>query len=100
MKSIKVYAPASIGNVGPGFDSLGLAVGATGDVVYVEKTKENISIEFENGISGISLKPEENTAGIAAKAVLDQLGIKSGLKIRLKKGIPQAPGWEAAQPVL
>ena len=33
---ISVFAPASIGNVGPGFDVLGLAVEGPGDEVRLE----------------------------------------------------------------
>lgn len=92
MNSIKVYAPASIGNVGPGFDFLGLAVEASGDLVYIEKTKGNIEIEIINGILGISLDPDHNTAGIAARSVMKKLGVKAGLKIKLWKGIPPGSG--------
>ena len=35
-----VFAPATIGNVGPGFDVLGLAVEGIGDTVTVELTSE------------------------------------------------------------
>ena len=33
MKSVKVFAPATIGNIGPGFDVLGLAIKGIGDIV-------------------------------------------------------------------
>ena len=38
MNSIKVFAPDTIGNIGPGFDVLGLAVKGMGDIVEVWKT--------------------------------------------------------------
>jgi len=34
----RVFAPGTIGNVGPGFDVLGLAVDGIGDTVTVELT--------------------------------------------------------------
>ena len=36
-KTIKVFSPATIGNIGPGFDVLGLAVKGMGDIVEVWK---------------------------------------------------------------
>ena len=92
MDSVRVYAPASIGNVGPGFDFLGLAVEATGDVVEIKKKGEEIKIEITNGIKGISLDPEKNTAGIAAREVMKHLGVTSGLQIKIWKGIPPGSG--------
>ena len=45
-KTIKVFSPATIGNIGPGFDVLGLAVQGMGDIVEVWKNNgEDIIIE-------------------------------------------------------
>ncbi len=38
-KKVKVFAPATIGNIGPGFDVLGLAVRGMGDIVEVWKIR-------------------------------------------------------------
>jgi len=40
-KSIKVFAPASIGNVSCGFDVLGLAVQSPGDEVFISLNDSN-----------------------------------------------------------
>ena len=37
MNSVKVFSPASIGNIGPGFDVLGLAIDGLGDTVEARK---------------------------------------------------------------
>ena len=45
-KTVKVFSPATIGNIGPGFDVLGLAVKGMGDIIEVWKTSgEKILIE-------------------------------------------------------
>ena len=45
-KTVKVFSPATIGNIGPGFDVLVLAVKGIGDLVEVWKTSgDNIVIE-------------------------------------------------------
>jgi homoserine kinase len=38
MEKIRVFAPATIGNIGPGFDVLGLAIQGLGDIVEARKT--------------------------------------------------------------
>ena len=43
------FAPGSIGNVGPGFDVLGLAVDGIGDRVTVELTKRESRVEAITG---------------------------------------------------
>ncbi len=37
-ESIKVFAPASVSNVGPGFDILGFALNEPGDEIVLRKT--------------------------------------------------------------
>ncbi|NJO02021.1 MAG: hypothetical protein HC880_10295 [Bacteroidia bacterium] len=63
---IKVFAPATIGNIGPGFDVLGLAVKHVGDILEARKIAEGVVIsEIESDIP-LSSDPAKNTAGIAA----------------------------------
>ena len=38
---IKVFAPASIGNIGPGFDVLGVAISGIGDTIYARKISKS-----------------------------------------------------------
>ncbi|HAW82142.1 MAG TPA: homoserine kinase, partial [Balneola sp.] len=37
MKEIKVFAPASVANVGPGYDTFGFAIEGLGDIIKVSK---------------------------------------------------------------
>ena len=50
------FAPGSIGNVGPGFDVLGLAIEGLGDRVTVELTEGDARIDSITGIDA-SLVP-------------------------------------------
>ena len=53
--SVKVFSPATIGNIGPGFDVLGLAVKGLGDIVEARKVPEGVVIEsIENADHEIS----------------------------------------------
>jgi len=90
----EAFAPASMGNVGVGFDILGLAFAEPGDVVIAEWRDEPgailIDIEGDNG--KLPREPEKNVATVAANALLEQLGIKKGVALTLKKGLPLASG--------
>lgn len=93
---IRVFAPATIGNIGPGFDVLGMAVKGIGDVVEARKTEEGVKITEITDEYGASVKlsadAEKNTAGIAAIETLKMLGIKGGVELRIRKGLPIGSG--------
>ena len=65
---VKVFEPATIANVGPGFDIFGLALTNPGDYVTARKvSNQGISIKEISGDSGkLPLDTLKNTAGIAA----------------------------------
>ncbi|HYC59019.1 MAG TPA: homoserine kinase [Thermoanaerobaculia bacterium] len=86
------FAPASIGNVGPGFDVLGLAVDGIGDRVTVTLTKRESRVEgvFGRDSSLVPLNPARNCAAIAANAYLQPYGFRAIVSI--DKGMPLAGG--------
>lgn len=90
----EAYAPASMGNVGVGFDVLGLAFCEPGDTVVVERLDESgvkmLSITGDNGI--LPLETEKNTASVAVKALVDTVASDIGIGIHLYKGLPLASG--------
>tara|TARA_B100000945_G_scaffold312299_1_gene306682 strand:+ start:98 stop:1030 length:933 start_codon:yes stop_codon:yes gene_type:complete len=94
MKTVKVFSPATIGNIGPGFDVLGLAVSGIGDTIEAKiNSKEQIVIEnIYNADSDISKDPSKNTAGIAAQEVLNNLGSNVGITLNIHKGLPSGSG--------
>lgn len=88
------FAPATVGNVGPGFDVLGLAVEGLGDRVEVELIDGPDEVA---GVSGrdaglVPAEPSRNAASIAARAMLDRLGETRGARIRIYKGLPLSGG--------
>lgn len=95
---VKVFAPASIANLGPGFDSLGVALEGLGDVVEARRTEaRGVAIIAMTGeATGIPPEPARNCAGRAAESVLKQLKGKlakeAGLEMRIHKGLPQGSG--------
>jgi homoserine kinase len=94
-RQVEVYAPATIANLGPGFDILGMAFEEPFDTICAEKTDTpGVIIEAITGDDGrLSLNPAQNTAGISAAYALQQLGITTaGIKMTIHKGLPLASG--------
>ncbi len=93
-KSVKVFSPATIGNIGPGFDVLGLAVKGMGDMVEAWEISGNEIVieEILNADHEITKDPDKNTAGIAAREVLNLLKIQKGIGMRIEKGMPAGSG--------
>jgi homoserine kinase len=96
--SATAFAPASIGNLGVGFDMLGLALTGVGDRVFAQRTVEpEITISEVVGSNGephlhLSSRPDENTASIAARALWDEHGGGGGLDLKVFKGVPLQSG--------
>ena len=93
MDWIKVFAPATIGNIGPGFDVLGLAVKKVGDIIEARKTDDNkVTISEISSPVELSKDPNKNTAGIAAQEVLKMLGNPGGIELKIFKGMGSGSG--------
>jgi homoserine kinase len=95
---ITAFAPASIGNVGVGFDMLGLAVSGAGDRVSARKTDSGkVVIREVRDIAGniypnLSADAGENTASIAATSLWKEAGDDAGVELILYKGVPLQSG--------
>ena len=89
MQSISVKAPSSTANLGPGFDVFGLAIDAFYDEITLTKTKSGITISTADNIP---TNPENNTAGLVVKNMKKKFKIKSGIEIKIKKGVPAGFG--------
>ncbi|MGB0647015.1 MAG: homoserine kinase [Bradymonadia bacterium] len=93
-RSCTAFAPATVANLGPGFDVLGLAVEGAGDTVTVTQADDRrIQIRRISGDDGrLPLNPQANTAAIAARATLKRAGVEMGLLIDIDKGLPIGSG--------
>lgn len=87
-------APASIGNVGVGFDILGLAFDAARDrVTAVREKAPGARLGKVRGlVKSLPDTPETNTALAAAKALLDAVGADFGVRLSIDKGVPLSAG--------
>ncbi len=90
------YAPATVANLGCGFDVLGLALEEPGDTVTIELVDEpGISITRIEGDDGrLSKESEKNTATVAARTIVERAESRPslGLRLTLHKGLPLASG--------
>lgn len=89
MKSVRVKAPCSTANLGPGFDVFGLALDAFYDEIQLIKRGSGIRIESADPIP---LVPEKNSAGLVVKEMAKKFKIKDGLCLQIKKNVPAGFG--------
>jgi len=88
---IKAFAPASVGNIGIGFDILGLAIEKPGDEVIARKSDTpGLRITKITGAGGkLPYEPERNTAGVAVLRLLQHLGeTERGIELEIHKKMP------------
>tara|TARA_R110000868_G_scaffold161496_8_gene392000 strand:+ start:2814 stop:3758 length:945 start_codon:yes stop_codon:yes gene_type:complete len=92
--SARASAPASIGNVGVGFDVLGLAFDAVRDRVTAHRELEpGVRLGTVSGlVDNLPAEVERNCALAAARAVLDAAGASFGVRIDIEKGVPLSAG--------
>ena len=93
---VKVFAPATCGNLGPGFDVIGAALEYPGDIIRASRrTEPGVTlrgIRSENGDPVDLPMDETNTACVAARYVLEQLDADWGVELELLKGLPIGSG--------
>jgi homoserine kinase len=92
------FAPGSIGNVGPGFDVLGLAFGGAGVRVEVDLIDGEAPPVVVTGRDAelIPTDPAQNAAAIAAVSMLRRLGNHSPIAVKLHGSLPVAGGMGAS----
>jgi len=88
------FAPASVGNVGVGFDILGHSLDGAGDRATVRRIAEpTVRIAAIRGTTiDLPYEAERNTAGASLIALREQLGLSFGLELELDKGIALGSG--------
>lgn len=93
-RSVTAFSPASVGNIGVGFDILGHSIAGAGDRATVRRIAEpDVRIAAIRG-SAVELPREAaaNTAGAALIALREALALPYGFEIELDKGIALGSG--------
>ena len=88
MKKIKVFAPASIANLGCGFDIMGLALDEVGDVLEMtlDETSEGIEIINDTDVP-LPADPEDNVVTPVIRKFYEMTGHRGHIQVRIVKKI-------------
>lgn len=93
---VRAFAPATVANVGCGFDVLGFAINGPGDEVIAERTDQaGVVITAIEGDEGkLPLDPGKNTAGRGVLSMLEALdgGENIGVQLKIIKKMPLGSG--------
>jgi homoserine kinase len=94
VSTYRILAPATVGNIGPGFDVLGLALEGIGDEIALTLVKGDSRIKQVSGRDAekVPLDPKRNAAAIAASAYLQSKSIDAGVEISLVRQLPISGG--------
>lgn len=91
---VEAFAPATVSNLGPGFDCLGLALRERGDTVRARKGESpgTTVLRIEGDGGRLPLDADRNTAAVAVQHILDRFAPKASIELELKKGLPLGSG--------
>ena len=92
---VEVIAPATIANLGPGFDVFGIALKEPYDVIGARRVSEpGVRIAEVTGIGAdrVTRESRRNTASVAALEVLRKAGAQFGLELYIRKGVRPCSG--------
>jgi homoserine kinase len=92
VKSRTAVAPCSTANLGPGYDVFGLALDALKDRVRITRAAGGGKITIRNSDRAIPATAESNSAGMVAKRMMREFGIKDDIEIQVTKGVPAGYG--------
>ena len=95
--AVRAFAPASVGNIGVGFDLLGHAIDGPRDIASIRRIDEPVvrirAIRGDvPGVASLPLDADANTAGRALIALREALALPFGFEATLEKGIPLGSG--------
>jgi len=92
-KTVKVFAPASIANVGAGFDVLGVALHKPGDVIIAKRGPvPGLQFSVKTTVDDVPLSANDNLAAYVANNMMADLRPSFGIEMVLHKLMPIGSG--------
>ena len=91
-EEIKIFGPATVSNVGPGFDLMGFALEAPGDEMIVRRKGTDKLVLINETEYEFPLDPEKNVAAVSATSMLHELGSYEGFDLVFTRKIPPGSG--------
>jgi len=94
VRFVRAFAPATVANVGPGFDVFGFALEGPGDVVELRRTSSRrVRLAEVLGDGGrLPRGVGANVASAVVRNVCRAAGARCGADVRLIKGLPLGSG--------
>jgi len=92
--SVRVRVPASSANIGPGFDSIGLALGIWDECVATVTSQPGLRIDIEGEGSGDVPRDELNLVYLSMLRAWQQLDVQTpaGLHLSCRNAVPHCRG--------
>jgi len=91
-EEVTVFGPATVSNVGPGFDLMGFALEAPGDEMIIRRNQTGTLVLVDESGCNLPLDPKKNVAAVAAQALLNELGSSDGFDLVFTKKINPGSG--------
>jgi len=90
--SVIIFGPATVSNVGPGFDLLGFALEQPGDEIIIRRNS-NLGLQLINQTPyDLPADPGKNVSAVAARALLNALNASEDFDIIFTKKIKPGSG--------
>lgn len=92
-RTVKVFAPASVSNLGSGFDVIGIAIDRPGDLVVASRQKKpGLVFALDSRSQGVPSEAGKNVAEHVASLMLREFKPPFGIKLTLHKRMPVGSG--------
>jgi len=91
-KAVTIFSPATIANVGPGFDIMGFAIDHPGDKLGLEIIKGSSHRIINKTEFDLPLDPEKNAATVSLSAFLEHIGSKQKFLVTFLEKIQPGSG--------
>lgn len=92
-RKTRVFAPATIANLGSGFDVLGIAIDKPGDVVVAERQPApGLTFSVRTTHADVPVDARSNVAAHVAMLILEEFRPPFGVKMTLEKRMPIGSG--------
>jgi len=91
-ESVKVFSPATVANVGSGFDILGFALSNRGDIIEALPNNDKCLRIINKTDTDLPLNPLKNVASVAVAALLDELDSVQGFDLVFHQKISPGSG--------
>jgi len=91
-RSVTIFSPASIANVGPGFDIMGFVIDDPGDKIILEAIRESSHRIINRTKFDLPVDPDKNAATVSLSAFLKYIGSKQKFLITFNEKIQPGSG--------